>query len=83
MSRGAGEAKRESESKREWKLIKVPASLLMSVKDPGRPTLLFIYYFVSAFAICNLIYKQARGCKPPGHYKQESLSQGCVVRKSL
>ena len=30
------EAKRESESKREWKLIEVPASLqlLMSVKDP-------------------------------------------------
>ena len=31
---GKGEAKRESDSKREWKLSKVPASLLMSVKDP-------------------------------------------------
>ena len=43
MSRGAREAKRESESKREWKLIKVPASLLMSVKDPRGPADITIY----------------------------------------
>ena len=43
MSRGAREAKRESESKREWKLIEVPASLLMSVKDPRGPADIIIY----------------------------------------